>query len=91
MGIINRAVAAEKMDAAVDDVVADLLAGSPGALAASKQLLAKVPDMTMDDAFAWTGELSASLFLTDEAKEGMAAFLEKRPARWIPQPDSGDI
>ena len=90
MGIINRAVSAEEMDAAVDDVVADLLAGSPGALAASKQLLAKVPDMTIDEAFAWTGELSASLFRTDEAKEGMAAFLEKRPASWIPQPDPGD-
>jgi methylglutaconyl-CoA hydratase len=90
MGIINRAVPAEEMDAAVDEVVTDLLAGSPGALAASKQLLAKVPDMTMDDAFTWTGEFSASLFRTDEAKEGMAAFLEKRPASWIPQPNSGD-
>jgi enoyl-CoA hydratase/carnithine racemase len=40
--------------------------------------------MGTDDAFAWTAKLSADLFRGDEAKEGMAAFLEKRPASWIP-------
>ena len=85
MGIINRAVAADKVDAIVDEVVGDLVKGSPAALAATKQLLANVPNMTTDDAFAWTAPLSADLFKGDDAKEGMAAFLEKRPASWIPQ------
>ena len=57
---------------------------APAALAATKQLLANVPNMTTDDAFAWTAPLSAELFKGDDAKEGMAAFLEKRPAAWIP-------
>jgi len=90
IGLINEAVPADELDAAVDAVVADLVAGSPAALAASKRLLAEVPQMSTDDAFAWTAELSAALFRTDDAKEGMSAFLEKRPASWIPQPDSGD-
>ncbi len=39
--------------------------------------LANVPNMTTDDAFSWTAPLSADLFKGDDAKEGMAAFLEK--------------
>ncbi len=85
MGIINRAVSAAEIDAVVNEVVGDLVKGSPAALAATKQLLANVPNMTTDDAFAWTAPLSAALFKGDDAKEGMAAFLEKRPASWIPQ------
>ena len=84
MGIINRAVSAAEIDVVVDEAVGDLVKGSPAALAATKQLLANVPNMTTADAFAWTAPLSADLFKGDDAKEGMAAFLEKRPASWIP-------
>ena len=77
--------------AEVDAVVADLLAGSPAAIAAAKSLLDRVPAMPVDDAFGWTAQLSAELFATDEAREGMTAFLEKRPAAWVrPAPDRGD-
>lgn len=84
MGLINAAVPADELDAAVDAVIDDLVAGSPNALAASKQLLARVPTMPVDEAFAWTGRLSASLFQSEEAQEGMRAFLEKRTAPWVP-------
>ncbi|MEM9468139.1 MAG: enoyl-CoA hydratase-related protein [Actinomycetota bacterium] len=84
MGIVNEAVPAEEIDAAVDAVVADLVKGSPAALAATKQLLATVPNLTTDEAFGWTAPLSAELFAGDDAREGMAAFLERRPASWIP-------
>ena len=78
IGLINTAVPAEDLDAEVDAAVQDLLAGGPEAIAANKELLAQVPQMSTDDAFAWTAELSADLFRGDEAAEGMAAFLEKR-------------
>jgi methylglutaconyl-CoA hydratase len=39
--------------------------------------------MPVDEAFAWTADLSARLFAGDEAREGMAAYLEKRPAAWL--------
>jgi len=87
MGIVNAAVPADQLDAAVQDVVDDLLAGSPAGIAASKQLLAKVPELAVDEAFAWTSQLSAELFRTPDAKEGMAAFLEKRPPSWAPSGD----
>ena len=68
----------------VDAVVTDLLAGGPNAMAAAKRLLAEVPGTPVDEAFRWTGELSAQLFATEEAREGMSAFLEKRRASWVP-------
>ena len=90
MGLVNAAVPADRLDDEVDAVVTDLLAGGPGAIAAAKRLLAEVPGTPVDEAFRWTGELSAQLFATDEAREGMRAFLEKRPAAWTrPPPEKG--
>jgi methylglutaconyl-CoA hydratase len=83
MGLINAAVPAERLDDEVAAVVDDLLAGGPEALAASKRLLAEVPGMPADEAFAWTGALSAELFAGDEASAGMRAYLEKRPPPWV--------
>jgi len=82
MGLITQAVPDEELDDAVDEVVADLLLGEPAALAAAKQLTVTVPTMDEQEAFRWTAELSGRLFASEEAKEGMTAFLEKRPPRW---------
>jgi methylglutaconyl-CoA hydratase len=82
LGLVNRAVPADELDDVVDGFVADLLAGGPDALAATKQLLVRVPGMPIEEAFAWTAELSAELFRSDEAQEGMRAFLEKRSPDW---------
>ena len=82
MGLVNRAVPADELDDVVDGFVADLLAGGPDALAATKRLLTQVPGMPIEEAFAWTAELSAELFRSDEAQEGMRAFLEKRSPDW---------
>ena len=84
MGLINAAVPAERLDAEVDAIVTDLLAGGPNAIAASKRLIAEVPSMPVEDAFAWTQQVSADLFRSPEAAEGMGAFLAKRPASWVP-------
>ncbi len=84
MGLITQAVPDEQLDDAVNEVVNDLLAGGPEAIAAAKQLLVRVPSMSESDAFDYTSELSNRLFRSDEAREGMSAFLDKRPAAWIP-------
>ena len=44
-----------------------------------------MPHLPRDEAFAWTAQLSAALFASDEAREGMTAFLERRAAAWTPQ------
>lgn len=83
LGLINEAVPAEDLDAAVEAIVADLLLGGPAALAATKSLLQQVPSMPFADGMTWTAALSAGLFETDEAQEGMRSFLEKRPPNWV--------
>lgn len=83
IGLVNAAVPASALDAEVGAVVDDLLAGGPNAIAAAKRLLAEVPGVPTAEAFAWTAELSAALFLSEEGREGMTAYLEKRPAAWV--------
>lgn len=87
VGLINAAVPADRLDAEVDAVIADLLAASPSAIATSKRILADVPGMGVDEAFARMTDLSLRQFGSDDAKEGMRAFLEKRPAAWVPRND----
>ncbi|MFP6656260.1 MAG: enoyl-CoA hydratase-related protein, partial [Myxococcota bacterium] len=82
LGLINRAVPADQLDAAVDEVLSDLRKGGPEALGLAKSLVYEVPRRELADAVQWTSELSSRLFAGAEAKEGMKAFLEKRPASW---------
>ncbi len=83
LGLINHAASAEEFDGVVADIVDDLLSGAPGALALAKQLTMDVPAMDAAEAFAWTARVSAERFKSDEAREGMTAFFEKRPASWV--------
>ncbi len=87
LGLINTALPRDQLDAEVAQVVDDLLRGGPGAIAATKPVLGRVPQMSYDDAAAWTAELSAGLFRSDEAREGMAAYLGKRDPAWVPGKD----
>jgi len=82
LGLINRAVPASELDAAVEEVLADLRKGGPTALGFAKRLIYEVPRMDQREAFQWTTRLSGELFAGEEAAEGMAAFLSKRPPRW---------
>jgi len=88
LGLINAAVPAESLDAEVESVVDDLLAGAPSALAAAKQLVGRVPEMSFDEALGWAERFSAELFASDDAAEGMDAFLNKRTPKWVP--DTGE-
>jgi methylglutaconyl-CoA hydratase len=83
VGLINTSVPVEDLDLEITAIVNDLLAGEPHALAKTKELTHFVPTLSTEDAFAWTSQLSAKLFSSDEAREGMKAFLDKRPAPWV--------
>jgi methylglutaconyl-CoA hydratase len=85
VGLITRAVAHDDLDAAVADVVGKVVRGGPLALAAAKQLIARVPEMGRAEAFAWTGPMSTALFASEEGQEGISAFREKRDASWVPR------
>ena len=83
-GLISRAVPEAELDAAVDEVLADLRRGGPNALGEAKRLVYEVPGMARKDAFAWTADLSARLFKGEEAAAGMKAFLKREKAPWAP-------
>jgi enoyl-CoA hydratase len=80
IGLIT--VAADDVDAAVASLVADIGRGSPQGLAASKALTTAAVLDGFDRDAERLGAESARLFVSDEAREGMLAFLEKRPPRW---------
>ena len=85
VGLLNRVVPADELDRTVGEIVANVAAGGPLALAAAKRLVNEVPAMDRAEAFAFTEPLSVDLFASDEATEGIAAFREKRAARWVPE------
>lgn len=87
LGLISRAVPADELDAAVDEVLSDLLRGGPEALGFAKRLVYEVPAMEQKEAFAWTAELSARLFKGEEAAAGMKAFLKREKPPWAVDPE----
>jgi methylglutaconyl-CoA hydratase len=81
-GLVDLAVPDEEVDTALAAQVTALAAGAPAALAETKRLLrSRTPGLD----FAPLLELSARFFAGEEGQEGIAAFREKRPARWVPQ------
>ncbi|HVB13666.1 MAG TPA: enoyl-CoA hydratase-related protein [Candidatus Dormibacteraeota bacterium] len=87
MGLVAQVVGDAELAAAVELVVSQLLLAHPNALAATKRILAEVPTMPQATAFAAMVELSAGLFSSPEAHEGMMAFLERRAPSWSRPPD----
>jgi enoyl-CoA hydratase/carnithine racemase len=83
-GLIHRAVAAESLDHAVGEVVEMIRLGGPNAVREAKQLIRTVPTLSMDAGFRYTSELIGKLFSSDEAREGIEAFLQKRRPKWAP-------
>ncbi|GAB3192538.1 enoyl-CoA hydratase family protein [Geodermatophilus arenarius] len=80
-GLVDLVAPDDGVDAAVDGQVLALAAGSPWALAETKRLLrAGGLRGSFDDLL----ELSARAFAGEDGQEGIAAFRERRPARWVP-------
>ena len=87
MGLVHRVVPAAELDAAVDRVVADLLAGGPLAQQEIKTLFAQLEvGPVTPEVRELTAHTIARVRGSDEAREGFAAFLAKRPAAWVPAP-----
>ncbi|WP_055402734.1 MULTISPECIES: enoyl-CoA hydratase family protein [unclassified Mycobacterium] len=80
IGLIT--IAAEDVDAAVGGLLADVGRGSPQGLAASKALTTAAVLEGFDRDAERLAEESARLFVSDEAREGMLAFLQKRAPSW---------
>jgi len=86
IGLVQQVVSLDTLDAAVDATVKELLAGSPNAQREIKTLFAQLEVGPISpEVRELTAQTISRVRGTDEAREGFAAFLTKRPANWIPQ------
>jgi enoyl-CoA hydratase/carnithine racemase len=81
-GLINKAVPDDELDSAVEDLLARATRGSRVSKGIGKQTLYAELDRPEADAYAIAVEVMAAMSQTAGAKEGMAAFLEKRHPVW---------
>ena len=81
IGLIT--IAADDVGATVASLTAAIEKASPQGLAASKALTTAPILEAFDRHAEALTEQSARLFVSDEAREGMMAFLQKRPPRWV--------
>jgi methylglutaconyl-CoA hydratase len=86
LGLIHRAVPAGELDTAVEDVISMLRLGGPNAIREAKQLVRRIPHLSMDEGFHYTAKKIGELFASQEAAEGMQAFVEKRKPHWAADP-----
>ncbi|MEW6124582.1 MAG: enoyl-CoA hydratase-related protein [Pseudomonadota bacterium] len=80
--IVNYAVPADALDAKTDWLVSRIVDKSPTGIRLGKQALAKVRDMSADSALEYAQFMLANMARTKDAREGFAAFAEKRAPQW---------
>ena len=81
IGLVTSAVPGPDLDTTVDGYVSALVRGAPGALAGAKELLHRGLPWEV----AALTDTSVRYFTSAEAREGIAAFREKRDPHWVPQ------
>ena len=85
IGFVHAVVPAEQLDAKVDELLKALTAASPHAVRACKQLVQDVAGRDIDaDLIAATVEGIADIRASDEGREGVQSFLQKRKPAWLP-------
>lgn len=82
IGLVNRVVSLEALDAEVTALATLIASKSAMAIASGKQLFYQQLEMPLGDAYQVAGHAIACDFFTDDGKEGVDAFLGKRAPRW---------
>ncbi|HOE40819.1 MAG TPA: enoyl-CoA hydratase-related protein, partial [Rhodoferax sp.] len=84
IGLVSDVTPVDALDAGVAALIEPLLAGAPSAQAASKELIEPIKGRLIDDAIMEeTARRIARQRATAEGRDGVAAFLDKRPPAWL--------
>lgn len=84
IGFVHEVVAAEALDSTVADIVKALVSNSPNAVKQAKRLVQDVAGAPLNDTLiADTAERIADIRSSEEGKEGVRSFLEKRKPGWL--------
>ncbi len=81
-GLINRAVAAEQLDAAVGELAAKIISKSSVAVATGKKMFYKQIEMGLEGAYQYAAEVMACNMMAEDVGEGIDAFAQKRTPVW---------
>ncbi len=83
LGLVDQIVEPADLESTGQSIAAKILENGPGAVAAAKQLIDRVSGRPIDAMLVEeTAKLNAEMRATDEGREGVSAFLEKRPPAW---------
>lgn len=83
IGLVHEVVAADDLGQAAEALVAELLKCGPGARRIAKELVFRVADRPIDDdVIEYTARRIATVRASEEGREGLEAFLAKRPPAW---------
>lgn len=82
MGLITRAVEPDAFDQEIDALLGTLASKAPLGLAMGRHALAEVETMDLEPALSTLADRLVELLRTEDAAEGLAAFLQKRPPKW---------
>jgi enoyl-CoA hydratase/carnithine racemase len=82
IGLVNRVVSPETLDAEVSALAALVASRSSVAIASGKRIFYRQLEMPLAEAYDAAGHSIACDFFTEDGKEGVGAFLEKRSPRW---------
>ena len=78
-GLVNKVVPVDQLDAATAELAAKLAAKPPATVAAGKRGFYQQMDMSLEKAYELAGKVISASFAHAEGREGMDAFIEKRP------------
>jgi methylglutaconyl-CoA hydratase len=84
IGLVNRVVGADQLEAETEKLALQILQGAPNALTNAKRLLEQLWSTPVKEDIERALAHHMQARESDEAKEGVAAFLEKRPPKWAP-------
>jgi enoyl-CoA hydratase/carnithine racemase len=81
-GLVNRVVPADQLDAEVQRLVQSIIAKSPAVVAAGKKVFYEQVEKALEQAYREATAAMVDNVRTEDGKEGIAAFVQKRKPRW---------